>query len=66
MVGNNIQFAGENILVAEPFADIMHITGEVEVGVSQFHSGLLDIHLPVGVCELNERNMYRFRQSFRQ
>ena len=51
--------------MAKPFAYVAHTTGEVEIRVTQFDTGVINGHLAVGITELNGRNMYRFGQALR-
>ena len=62
MVGNDIQFADEDIFVAEPFTDITHIAFEVQIRVAEFDARVVNRHFPIGVTELNRRNIDGLRQ----
>ena len=65
MVGDHIQFALEDGLVAEPFADITDGAGYIEIGVAEFDTGVGDRHLAVGITELDRRDIDGFGQPLR-
>ena len=65
MIGHDIQFAFQDILMSEPFADMPYVTFEVQVGVAQLDTTVVNRHLAVAVLELDRRDINGLRQTFR-
>ena len=65
MIGHDIQFAFQYILMSKPFADMPYVTFEVQVGVTQLDATVVNRHLAVGVLELDGWDINGFRQTFR-